>query len=234
MEAVDLQTHIGTAVTIDACWSCHLIWFDHLESISLSPGSVIELLKRIHAAREAPRNLVRVQTQCPICQTALQNTSDLAKGGRFAYSRCTNGHGRLIAFTQFLREKNFIRSLQPAEIMALSVRIKQIRCSSCGGSINLETDSICTHCGSAISVLDDAAVDKALAALDKKDVERSSLSPERMAESLRTAEASARRARQMSVQTGPAYDGLDVATGGGLADLVEIGVSAVLAAWLDD
>ncbi|MBL0121914.1 MAG: hypothetical protein IPP88_04035 [Betaproteobacteria bacterium] len=150
MEAVDLTTHIGTPITIDACWPCHVIWFDHLESTSLSPGSVIELFKRIHAVRDVSRNLVRVHTQCPTCNTALQNTSDIAKGGRFAYSRCGNGHGRLIAFTQFLREKNFIRSLQPHEIKSLSVKVKQIRCSSCGGSINLEADKACAlrlrHC----------------------------------------------------------------------------------------
>ncbi|MBL0121868.1 MAG: hypothetical protein IPP88_03775 [Betaproteobacteria bacterium] len=59
MEAVDLTTHIGTPITIDACWPCHVIWFDHLESTSLSPGSVIELFKRIHAVRDVSRNLVR-------------------------------------------------------------------------------------------------------------------------------------------------------------------------------
>ena len=234
MEPVDLQTHLGMAVTIDACWPCHLIWFDQLESTSLSPGSVIELFKRIHAVREVSRNLVSMQTKCPICSTALQNTSDIAKGGRFAYSRCANGHGRLIAFTQFLREKNFIRSLQPNEIAALSVRVKQIRCSSCGGSINLETDNACTHCGSAISVLDDAAVEKALTALHLKEIERTSPSPERMNEALLAAEVSARRARRM-YRDAPGLDGLAAAgIGGGLADLVQMGVGAALAAWLDD
>ena len=233
MEAVELQTHIGTPVTIDTCWPCHLIWFDHLESVSLSPGSVIELFKRIHAEKDASRNLLRMYTECPICSTALQNTSDLTKGGRFAYFRCANGHGRLIAFTQFLREKNFIRSLQPAEIATLAVRVKQIRCSSCGGPINLDTDTGCRHCGAAISVLDDAAVENALAALETREAARTSPSPERMAESLRAAEASARRARQMTDATGSAYGGLAAATGGGLIDLVEMGVSAALSAWLD-
>ena len=151
MEAVELETRLGTPVTIDACWPCHVIWFDHFESTSLSPGSVIELFKRIHAVRDVARTLVRMQTQCPVCSTPLQNTSDIGKGGRFSYSRCGNCHGRLIAFTQFLREKNFIRSLQPNEIAALSIKVKQIRCSSCGGPINLEDDKACTHCGAAIT-----------------------------------------------------------------------------------
>jgi hypothetical protein len=235
MEAVALQTHLGMPVSIDACWPCQLIWFDQLESTSLSPGSVIELFKRIHAVRDVPRHLVRMQTQCPICSTALLNTSDIAKGGRFAYSRCGSGHGRLIAFTQFLREKNFIRSLQPHEIATLSVKVKQIRCSSCGGSINLENDKACVHCGSAISVLDEAAVEKALATLQKKETERISPTPERMADALLAAEESARRARHMPVNAGSQYGVLEsVLVGGGLVDLVQMGVGAALAAWFDD
>ncbi|MEO8385461.1 MAG: hypothetical protein ABI583_09485, partial [Betaproteobacteria bacterium] len=130
MERVELASHIGTPIEIDVCWPCHVIWFDHLESASLSAGSVIELFKRIHAARDGVRNMLKIVVACPICATTLKNTSDLAKGGRFTYSRCANGHGRLISFTQFLREKSFIRSLQPHEISALSVKVKQIRCSS--------------------------------------------------------------------------------------------------------
>lgn len=237
MEAVALETHIGTPVAIDACWPCHLIWFDHLESASLSPGSVIELFKRIHAVRDQPRNLVRVMTSCPVCNTPLQNTSDLAKGGRFSYSRCTRGHGRLIPFTQFLREKNFIRSLQPFEIAALAVKVRQIRCSSCGGPIRLETDQACTHCGAAISVLDDAAVDKALAALHDRERERIAPSPERIAEALLDGETAARRARRASASSYRPADWLDAAatanTPDGLADLVAMGVGAALAAWLD-
>lgn len=233
MEVIGLQTHMGAAITIDACWPCHLIWFDHLESASLSPGSVIELFKRIHAVRDGARNLVRLQSKCPVCSTALLNTSDLAKGGRFAYSRCGNGHGRLIAFTQFLREKNFIRSLQPHEIVKLSVSVKQIRCSSCGGPIDLEADKACRHCGSAISVLDEAAVEKALAGLHRKEVERISPSPERMADALLAAEGDARRARNMTDRGVPWYGGTDIGAGGGLMDLVEMGVSAALAAWME-
>lgn len=235
MEAIDLTTHIGTGVTIDACWPCHLIWFDHLESTSLSPGSVIDLFKRIHAARDGARNLVRLQSSCPICAASLSNTSDLAKGGRFTYLRCGNGHGRLIAFTQFLREKNFIRSLQPNEIAALSVKIKQIRCSSCGGPINLENDKACNHCGAAISVLDDAAVEKALGTLAAMEGAHATPSPERMANALLSAEGSARRARRALADSGRPFAWVDDRpVGSGLADLVQLGVGAALAAWFDD
>lgn len=238
MESVALATHIGTPVDIDICGPCHVIWFDHMESTSLSPGSVIEMFKRVHAARDSGRNLLKLVVACPRCATTLTSTTDLAKGGRFSYFRCASGHGRLISFAQFLREKNFIRSLQPHEIFALSVRVKQIRCSSCGGPISLETDKACTHCGAAISVLDEAAVEKALFALQARETLRTTLDPARMSEALLTNEASARRARlhQGSQQPQP---GLvewlsDASSNGRLADLVEFGISTALAGWLDD
>ena len=163
MEPLSFQSHLGTPLEIDACWGCQLIWFDSMESTALAPQSVVDLFKRIHAARDVSRNVVAMKPACPRCNDPLGLTRDMtARGGSFSYHRCLNGHGRLISFTQFLREKNFIRSLNSAEVQRLAVTIKQIRCSSCGASVNLETDSACTHCGSAISVLDEQAVQKAL------------------------------------------------------------------------
>ncbi len=230
MEALSFQSHIGTAVTIDACWPCHLIWFDQLESTSLSPGSVIDLFKRIHAARKTPRGIVGMQPACPICATTLTPTNDFARGGRFTYHRCSKGHGRLISFTQFLREKNFIRSLLPGEIATLSVTVKQIRCSSCGGPISLEHDPSCRHCGSAISVLDEAAVEKALTALHTKEQNRVAPDPARINELLTRSST-----RGGAPRPQPMHDIWlqQVNTSNGLADLVEVGISAALSAWLD-
>ena len=175
MDALALESHHGTAIIIDTCWGCQMIWFDHLESNSLSAMSVIELFKRIHDAQmkaaeavNGTRNTVGNNMNCPVCSNRLNLTNDIQKNGRFSYHRCPQGHGRATSFTQFLREKNFIRSLNPGEIKSLSVNIKQIRCSSCGGSINLTHDTSCSHCGSAISVLDNDAVEKALTALQAK------------------------------------------------------------------
>lgn len=161
-------THLNTPVEIDICWPCHLIWFDHLESTSLSPQSVIDLFRRIHAHRDDQRNIVSLAPRCPISREKLLLTNDLGRGGRFSYYRSPKGHGRLISFVQFLREKSFIRTLNDHEITSLSATVKQIRCSSCGAGINIEVDHVCTHCGSPISVLDEKAVAKALADLDAK------------------------------------------------------------------
>ena len=237
MENVALASHIGTPVEVDVCTPCHVIWFDHMESTSLSPGSVIEMFKRIHAARDSGCNLLKMVVACPRCDTSLKNTIDLAKGGRFSYSRCSNGHGRLITFAQFLREKNFIRSLQPHEISALSVKVKQIRCSSCGGPINLETDQACRHCGAAISILDDAAVEKALLTMQAREGQRTTLNPARIADALITNELSARHARlregARQSQSGPTDWLSNVPAASGLADLVHLGIGAALAAWLE-
>ena len=238
MESVTLTSHIGLPVEIDVCSPCHVIWFDDLESASLSPGSVIELFKRIHNAGDDSRNLVKIQVDCPRCEAPLKSTSDIVKGGRFSYSRCENGHGRLISFVQFLREKNFIRSLQAHEISALSVKVKQIRCSSCGGPISLENDNACTHCGAAISVLDEAAVEKALVALQAKEIQRTTLDPNALGDAILSTEVNARRIRQMQrMQRKPvgSLDWLgDMPTDGSLVDLVDLGIGAALGALLGD
>ena len=236
MEGVTLASHMGTHVEIDVCWPCRVIWFDNLESASLSPGSVIELFKRIHMARDSNRNLLKNMTDCPICATTLKVTSDLGKSGRFSYARCENCHGRLISFVQFLREKSFIRSLQPHEISALLVTVKQIRCSSCGGPINLESDRACTHCGAAISVLDEVAVEKALAELQAKEIQRQTLDPTRLGDVIMVIEANARHNHALqSLQQKPNNQNErlgNISASNGLADLVETGIGAALAVWL--
>lgn len=175
MTATPLQTHLGTAVEIDVCWPCHLIWFDHLESISLSAQSVVDVFRRIHAHRADRRNIVALTGCCPSCRERLSHTNDVTRNGRFAYFRCPQGHGRLISFMQFLREKNFVRALTAAELATLSVKVKQIRCSSCGAGIDIAKDSACGHCASPVAVLDEQAVAKALAEWDEKIARRQHL-----------------------------------------------------------
>ncbi len=162
MEALTFASFYDKPIEIDACWSCQVIWFDSFENVSLSPQSVIELFRRIHEARDRPRHTLSLRCQCPRCETPLAYTQDMARGAHFSYYRCPHEHGRLTSFTQFLLEKSFVRTLNPAEISALAAKVKQIRCSSCGAPVDLQKDSACTHCGSPISVLDDQAVEKAL------------------------------------------------------------------------
>jgi Zn-finger nucleic acid-binding protein/DNA-directed RNA polymerase subunit RPC12/RpoP len=151
------------AVELDICWPCHLIWFDSMESTVLSPNAVVELFRQISQHSHDQRKVVSMTAHCPVCRGVLKETRDFVRGGRFTYRRCESGHGRATAFTQFLIEKQFIRTLAAHEIKSLAATVKQIRCSSCGAPVNIEHDEACTHCGSPIAVLDRDAVAKALA-----------------------------------------------------------------------
>jgi Zn-finger nucleic acid-binding protein len=227
MGRLSFTAHNAASVNIDVCWPCHMIWFDGYESTSLSSDSVVDFFKRIHEAQatggSANRNIIGLKLGCPRCSSALKHTNDLQKHGRFAYHRCVQGHGRASSFTQFLQEKNFIRSLNPVEIKSLSAKVKQIRCSSCGGPINLEKDTACSHCGSAISVLDHDAVEKALenyhAKAQRKNID--GLAQPEVADAI--LRPSRPRMSEPYVYEAPAKGG------GGMADLVEVGIGILIA-----
>jgi hypothetical protein len=90
----------------------------------------------------------------------------MQRASRITYYRCPDGHGRLSTFVQFLREKSFVRPLTAAEIEQLRVHVAQVRCSSCGGPVNVERDAQCSYCRAPISILDADAVKRTLAELD--------------------------------------------------------------------
>jgi endogenous inhibitor of DNA gyrase (YacG/DUF329 family) len=92
--------------------------------------------------------------QCPRCATTLKLAHDLQGNMPFTYWRCTTDDGHFIAFLEFLKEKNFIHRLTPAQIQELRQNVQFVNCSSCGASINLETDSACPYCHAPITMLD--------------------------------------------------------------------------------
>jgi hypothetical protein len=153
------------AVTVDLCAPCNLLWFDRSESIALTPQAVLGLFRTIGAAGKA-RNALGANLACPRCRHALAYTHDLQRTTRFTYWRCPDGHGRLITFTQFLAEKNFIRAPSPAELARLRATVRQIACSQCGAPVDLARDSACRHCGAPIALIDPDGVAKALADLE--------------------------------------------------------------------
>lgn len=232
-------SHTGQPLEIDICWPCHLIWFDGMESVALSASSVVDLFRQIHHHEADARNIVTNSPSCPVCADKLQQTSDLNRSGRFQYKRCGNGHGRASTFMQFLREKNFVRTLAPHEIKTLSAKVKQVRCSSCGASVNIEHDTSCTHCGSAIAVLDRDAVTKALATYDAqaREMETRRRDSSEVAWPSRTPES-----RPLPSGFPPTSqpsrdrwldDGLTIPTTGGVVDLVVTGLGVLLSATLD-
>jgi hypothetical protein len=150
------------AIEIDACPDCRLFWFDQWESTGLAPQGVLGLFQYIGTATGQAAVPLASRFQCTRCSNPLDFTRDLQRTTAFTYWRCSLGHGRLISFNQFLREKNFIRAPSPAELAQLRATVKQISCSQCGGPIDLAADSACTHCGAPIALIDPEGIAKAL------------------------------------------------------------------------
>ena len=164
-------------VDLDLCWACHGIWFDQYESAALTPGAVLELFHEIHDHRERPPRPIGDASRCPQCRGRLKLTHDIQRTNRIAYYRCAEGHGRFTTFFQFLREKNFVRSLSVGEIAQLRAKVAQVRCSSCGAPVALERDAQCGYCRAPVSILDADAVGKTIAELSAAEQRRQHVDP---------------------------------------------------------
>jgi hypothetical protein len=171
-------------VELELCFDCHGLWFDQYESAQLTPGAVVDLFRTIHEHRDAATRPLADNMRCPACRTRLQLTQDIQRTNRISYYRCPAAHGRFTTFFQFLREKNFVRSLTGAEIERLKVHVSQVRCSNCGAPVDLSRDSECKYCRSPISILDAEAVQKTLAELDQREQQRKTIDPAAAVEGL--------------------------------------------------
>ena len=217
------QTH--GEVTLDVCWDCHAIWFDQYESAQLSPASVIALFRLIHEHRGQPARALADAMACPLCRTKLALTQDLQRTNRLTYYRCAAGHGRLTTFFQFLREKQFIRSLSRPEIERLKATVAQVRCSGCGAVVDLARDAACAYCRSPVSVLDAAAVEKTLAALADADRRRTRPNAEELASAFESLIATHRPPAARSPWTRPVTP---MQSSPALLDLVVEGIGHLL------
>lgn len=217
------QTH-GELI-LDICWDCHAIWFDQYESAQLTPGAVIELFRLIHEHRGQPARALADSMACPHCKARLLLTQDLQRTNRLTYHRCPAGHGRLTSFFQFLREKQFIRSLSQPEIEKLRATVAQVRCSGCGAVVDLARDSACGYCRSPISVLDADAVEKALSALSDADRRRTQPDAAEMAAAFESLLATHREPKRANPWTRPISP---MQSSPALLDLVVEGIGRLL------
>jgi Zn-finger nucleic acid-binding protein/uncharacterized OB-fold protein len=153
MTPLPLEGREGTKVDIDLCADCRAFWFDRYESLRLSPGATLKLFTLMaepgSTGRPQPPTM-----RCPRCHARLTLTHDMQNTTRFQYWQCPQNHGHFITFLEFLREKNFIRPLTSQQIAELRQNVQTVNCSNCGGSIDLAKESVCPHCGSALSMLD--------------------------------------------------------------------------------
>ena len=154
MTGMTLEGRQGVPIEIDLCASCQAFWFDKYESLKLSAGSTLRLMKFIGENAATSKILSGQELKCPRCTTHLRLTHDMQRDVKFSYWRCMQEHGRFIRFIEFLREKNFIRPLSSQQIAELRQNLQTVNCSNCGAPIDLVHNSSCVHCGSPISMLD--------------------------------------------------------------------------------
>ena len=158
MESEVLDGRLGTAVAIDVCRSCHVLWFDSHEDLQLAPASTLKVFRIIAKQGEVPATASTpgaAAPACPRCGLRLLRTHDQQHITKFEYLRCARDHGRLMTFVNFLLEKDFIHPLSPEQLEELRQRhIQVISCSTCGAPVDLSRGSTCAHCGAALSMVD--------------------------------------------------------------------------------
>jgi ribosomal protein L31 len=196
MQPNSLARNTGGELQVDLCHPCHAIWFDRNESLQLAPGAVIELFRDIHRHRDDARRPLAERPQCPHCRSVLALTRDMGKSGRFTYYRCTHDHGRLTPFAEFLREKQFVRALTPAELARVRAELKTVRCSGCGAAVDLERGNACGFCRAPIAILDPDAVERALKMWSDAEARRVRPTREKLAEALLDMKAVESKARR--------------------------------------
>jgi hypothetical protein len=101
----------------------------------------------------------------------------MQRSTRFEYLACPDRHGRLINFFNFLREKDFVRPLSPAQVAKLRAQIDSVNCSNCGAPIDLAKSSACGQCGSPLSMLDLSRAESLIETLQKADAGSRSVDP---------------------------------------------------------
>lgn len=162
----------GPGVEVDLCYPCHVLWLDKRESLQLSPRGTLDLFRALNEHREDARHALENGNRCPRCERRLSLSQDIGKSGRFTYYSCPAKDGRLTPFSEFLKEKQFVRALTPAEQAQVKAELKTVQCSGCGAPVDLANGFQCQHCASPITVLDPDAVEDTLRRLQDADDQR--------------------------------------------------------------
>ena len=167
-----LERTYGQPVTIDVCDGCQGFWFDDLEMVHLSPGATLALFRHIQEHATTTRVPLAPPLTCPRCPRQLDLAHDMQRATRFSYYRCADGHGRFTTFFQFLRAKNFVRSLTAKEVAELRQHIRQINCANCGAPVDIARDTACGFCRTPVSMLDPDQMRRVALELQRADTPR--------------------------------------------------------------
>ena len=151
----------------------------------------------------------------------------MQRATRFTYFRCPAGHGRVLTYYQFLRAKNFVRSLNADEVADLRRRIKQVNCANCGAPIDLGVNAVCSFCRTPVSMLDPDQMQKAVTQLKETAEAKSHVDPT-LPLTLATQRAEAERAFAGASLAGRPSLVTDLLTGDS-SDLLTAGLRALRA-----
>jgi uncharacterized protein YbaR (Trm112 family) len=151
---IPLKDRNRAALEVDVCHACRAFWFDQYENIRLSAAATLTLFDVMSAQGGTDRTLAEPM-KCPRCGSQLLHAHDIQlKATPFEYWRCPHGHGHFITFLQFLKEKDFVRPLTPAQLADLRRNVQTINCANCGAPIDLAQQTVCPHCRSPLTMLD--------------------------------------------------------------------------------
>lgn len=198
---VDMHaTPAPVSAVVDSCASCRLFWFDTKESLRLTPRAVLDLFRTVSEADQTPLRPLRDTFGCPRCRRALALVHDTQRGTRFTYWRCAHDGGKLETYHQFLREKDFIRAPNPAELAQLRATVRQVSCSQCGAPIDLTRDTACGHCRAPLALIDPTGIAATAQELQRAAAlpAKSGLAPEQV-EAVLQIGAAAERAQQRAL-----------------------------------
>lgn len=224
MVTATLDGHLARPVEIDHCPGCQLFWFDHQETLQLTPRATLALFRTIGEQVSGQRQAIGPVTRCPRCSSQLLVTHDRQRNVAFQYRRCPHGHGRLTTYFDFLREKNFIRPLSAEQVEELRRNVASVNCSNCGAPVDVQHSSTCAHCSSPITILDLRQAGELVAQLQRAtslDGQVDPALPMRLEQARREVEAAFAAAQRQPGRVGPSAD----------TDLVGAGLM-LLARWL--
>lgn len=223
--AMDVHVLPGSSgeIELDLCFHCHGMWLDPQENLKLAPAGVVELFRVLHQHREQARQPLSQKLSCPHCHITLTSGFDVVRSGRYITYRCPQRHGRFAAFTSFMIEKGFVRLLTQPEINDIARKVAVIHCTSCGAPVDIRQDHACPHCRSAFSLIDPAAVERAMQGYAKAIKQPGDIKLPALADALILLE----RDRQRAAREGQARQGAWLSADGGSLDLWAVGLAAV-------
>lgn len=161
MRALQLPGHYHSAVEIDLCAPCHLVWFDVVESARLSGPGLLALIGEMAAAQSLAHRPLRRDIGCPHCRSAVRTVHNRTRWGRSLQLECPQRHGAWQTFGEFLNEKGLLRPMSSADRARALQRPEGLHCVNCGGAVGA-ADAECPWCRSVPAVVDVARLARAL------------------------------------------------------------------------